>query len=274
VAYNLSDEHSQDFINILCEGLVLEMEGVIQVMPVKGMPRVRSGDSLVEHILNSLPGSGIALQDSDVVVVTQKVVSKAEGRIVRIDDVKPSRKALELAEKLRKDPRTVQVVLSESKRIVRKGHGVLITETHHGFICANAGIDQSNVEEGYLTLLPVDPDKSARRLRKQLEAKTGRKLAVVITDTFGRPWREGQVDVAIGCSGIRPFEDLVGTTDPYGHRLRVTQPAIVDEIASASELVMRKHSLTPVSVVRGLSYKRSDIGVKRMIRGWRYDLFR
>lgn len=250
------------------------MEGIIQVIPVRGMPRVKKGDSLFEHILQSLQASEIVLQDSDVVVVTQKIVSKAEGRIVRIDGVKPSKKALELAKQLRKDPRTVHVVLRESKRIVRKGHGVLITETHHGFICANSGIDQSNVEEGWLTLLPVDPDQSARRLRRQLESKTEKKLAVVITDTFGRPWREGQIDVAIGCSGIRPFEDLVGTTDPYGHRLRVTQPAIVDEIASASELVMSKHSLTPVSVVRGLTYARSDIGVRRMIREWRYDLFR
>ena len=209
-----------------------------------------------------------------MVVVTQKVVSKAEGRIVRVDGVKPGRKAKELARKLRKDPRTVQIVLQESKRIVRTGHGVLITETHHGFICANAGIDQSNVEEGYITLLPVDPDASARKMRRQLERRTGRKLAVVITDTFGRPWREGQIDIAIGCSGIRPLEDLVGTTDPYGHLLRVTQPAIVDEIASAAELVMRKHSLTPVSVVRGVHFRRGDLGVRRMIRPWRYDLFR
>ncbi len=126
-------------------------------------------------------------------------------------------------------------------------------ETKHGFVCANAGIDQSNVEEGYLTLLPEDPDRSARRIRKKLEAATGKKLAVVITDTFGRPWRDGQIDVAIGCSGLAPLEDLVGTTDPYGHMLRVTQPAIVDEIASASELVMRKHSLTPACSRKGRS---------------------
>jgi coenzyme F420-0:L-glutamate ligase/coenzyme F420-1:gamma-L-glutamate ligase len=250
------------------------MEEVVQVIPVKGMPRVKAGDRLTQQIIESLEKNGVSLQDSDVVVVTQKVVSKAEGRIVRVDDVKPGKKAKELARKLRKDPRTVQIVLQESKRIVRRGHGVLITETHHGFICANSGIDQSNVEEGYITLLPVDPDASARRIRAQLERRTGKKLAVVITDTFGRPWREGQIDIAIGCSGIRPLEDLVGTTDPYGHLLRVTQPAIVDEIASAAELVMRKHSLTPVSVVRGVHYRRGDLGVRRMIRPWRYDLFR
>ncbi len=250
------------------------MDGVVQVIPVKGMPRVKAGDRLTLQILDSLEANGVILEDSDVVVVTQKVVSKAEGRIVRVEEVKPGRKAIELARRLRKDPRTVQVVLQEAKRVVRFGHGVLITETSHGFICANSGIDQSNVEEGYITLLPVDPDGSARRIRTQLERRTGKKLAVVITDTFGRPWREGQIDVAIGCSGIRPLEDLVGTTDPYGHLLRVTQPAVVDEIASAAELVMHKHSLTPVSVVRGVRYRRGDLGVKRMIRPWRYDLFR
>lgn len=238
------------------------------------MPRVKAGDNLTKMVLDSLAANGIELLDTDVVVVTQKVVSKAEGRILRVEDIKPGRKAKELGRRLRKDPRTVQVVLQESRRIVRRGHGVLITETHHGFICANAGIDQSNVEEGYITLLPVDPDASARRIRGQLERRTGKKLAVVITDTFGRPWREGQIDVAIGCSGIKPLDDLVGTTDPYGHLLRVTQPAIVDEVASAAELVMSKHSLTPVSVVRGLRYRRGDLGVKQMIRPWRYDLFR
>jgi coenzyme F420-0:L-glutamate ligase/coenzyme F420-1:gamma-L-glutamate ligase len=255
-------------------GLMLEMEGVVQVFPLRGIPRIKPGDDLLQHLIRSLDDGGIVLQDSDVMVVTQKVVSKAEGRIVRIEDVSPGKKARLLAEELGKDPRTVQVILQESKRIVRKGHGVLITETKHGFVCANAGIDQSNVEEGYLTLLPEDPDRSARRIRKKLEAATGKKLAVVITDTFGRPWRDGQIDIAIGCSGLAPLEDLVGTTDPYGHTLRVTQPAIVDEIASASELVMRKHSLTPAAVVRGVTYKRGDSGVKSIVRERRMDLFR
>jgi coenzyme F420-0:L-glutamate ligase/coenzyme F420-1:gamma-L-glutamate ligase len=166
------------------------------------------------------------------------------------------------------------MILKESRRVVRQGHGVLIVETRHGFICANAGIDQSNVEEGYLALLPEYPDLSARKLRKALEKATGKKLAVVITDTFGRPWRDGHVDVAIGCSGIAPLEDLVGTTDPYGHKLRVTQPALVDEIAAASELVMRKHSLTPACVVRGVAYRRGYRGVNTLVRERKLDLFR
>ncbi len=255
-------------------GPSLEMDGAVTVLPLRGIPRVKPGDNLVRLLIRSFQDSGVELQDSDVVVITQKVVSKAEGRVVRIEGVRPGKRASLLAEELRKDPRTVQVILRESKRIVRKGHGVLITETKHGFVCANAGIDQSNVEEGYLTLLPEDPDRSARKIRKSLERATGKKLAVVITDTFGRPWRDGQVDVAIGCSGVAPLEDLVGTTDPYGHLLRVTQPAIADEIASASELVMRKHSMTPAAVVRGVSYRRGYRGVRTIVREWRSDLFR
>jgi coenzyme F420-0:L-glutamate ligase/coenzyme F420-1:gamma-L-glutamate ligase len=268
------DVESQDFLNTLLLALRLKMEGIVQVLPLRGIPRVKAGDDLVHHIMKSIKDERLALQDSDVIVVTQKVVSKSEGRIVRIDRVRPGKKAIRLADELHKDPRTVQVILRESRRIVRKGHGVLIVETKHGFVCANAGIDQSNVEEGYLTLLPEDPDLSARKIRKRLEAATGRRLAVVITDTFGRPWRDGQVDVAIGCSGLTPLEDLVGTTDPYGHRLRVTQPALVDEIASASELVMRKHSLTPAAIVRGVTYRRGYRGVRSIVRERGLDLFR
>lgn len=253
---------------------MLKMEGSVQIFPLRDMPRVKPGDKLPNLILESVSRSGVSLQDSDIVVVTQKVVSKAEGRLVDLDTVRPGPKALRLATKLGKDPRTVQMILKESKRIVRQGHGVLIVETRQGFVCANAGIDQSNVEEGYLSLLPVDADISARKLRKALEKLTGRKLAVVITDTFGRPWRDGHVDVAIGASGITPLEDLVGTTDPYGHKLRVTQPALVDEIAGASELVMRKHSLTPASVVRGVAYRRGYRGVRSIVRERRADLFR
>jgi coenzyme F420-0:L-glutamate ligase/coenzyme F420-1:gamma-L-glutamate ligase len=254
--------------------LVLEMDGAVQVIPLKGIPRVKPGDRLAAHLLRSIEASGVALQPSDVVVVTQKVVSKAEGRLVSLESIRPGPRAVKLAAKLGKDPRTVQMILRESKRIIRQGHGVLIVETRHGFICANAGIDQSNVEEGYLALLPVDPDVSARKLRKAIEKATGKSIAVVITDTFGRPWRNGHVDVAIGCSGITPLEDLVGTTDPYGHKLRVTQPALVDEVAAASELVMRKHSLTPACVVRGLQYRRGYRGVKSILRDPRLDLFR
>jgi len=168
----------------------------------------------------------------------------------------------------------VELVLRESKRVVRKGHGVLITETRHGFVCANSGIDVSNVETGYAALLPLDPDASARRIRTSLEKATAKRLAVIVTDTFGRPWREGQTDLAIGCSGIAPTQKLAGRKDPYGYVLRVTQPAIVDEVAAAAELVMKKLSLVPVAIVRGVKYRRGESGARSMVRKRSLDLFR
>ncbi len=246
----------------------------IQVSPVKGIGRIKKGDDLVEVILAALGKAGIELKDDDVLVVTQKVVSKSEGRLVRLDEVKPTAAAVSLANELGKDPKIVELVLRESKRVVRKGHGVLITETHHGFVCANSGIDASNVESGYAALLPSDPDGSARRIRKQLERSTGKKLAVIITDTFGRPWRQGQTDVAIGCSGITPVDVLAGKRDPYGYVLRVTAPAIVDEVAAAAELVMSKLSMVPVALVRGVKFERSDAGVRSIVRDGKLDLFR
>jgi len=255
-----------------CGAIALPWE--LLVSPVKGIKRVRPRDDLGKLITRGIEDCGIGLEDGDVVVVTQKVVSKSEGRLVKLKDITPSRRARTLAAELGKDPRLVEAVLKESRRIVRKGHGVLITETRHGFVCANSGVDQSNVEKGWLTLLPVDPDGSARKLRKHLEKATGKRLAVVITDTFGRPWREGQTDVAIGCSGISPLQKLAGETDPFGYTLRSTEPAIVDEIAGASELVMKKLSLVPVVIVRGVSYSRSDRGVKSIVRKRRLDLFR
>jgi len=246
----------------------------ISIAPVNGIKRIEVGDGLGEVIAEALRKGGFELKDDDVVVVTQKVVSKSEGRLVRLDMVKPTKKAKQLAAELDKDPKIVELVLRESRRVVRKGHGVLITETRHGFVCANSGVDVSNVEKGYASLLPVDPDGSARRIRESLENATARRLAVVVTDTFGRPWREGQTDVAIGCSGIAPLEVLAGKKDPYGYVLKVTQPAVVDEVASAAELVMKKLSLVPVAIVRGVKYRRSEAGVKSMVRKRSLDLFR
>jgi coenzyme F420-0:L-glutamate ligase / coenzyme F420-1:gamma-L-glutamate ligase len=246
----------------------------VQISRVKGIKRVVPGDELGGIIAEALRRMKFVLVDGDIVVVTQKIVSKSEGRLVRLDEVKPTKRAATLAAELQKDPRVVEMVLRESRRVVRKGHGVLITETRHGFVCANSGIDMSNVESGYVALLPLDPDASARRIRLVLERATGKRLAVIVTDTFGRPWREGQTDVAIGCSGIAPTESLAGKRDPYGYVLRVTQPAIVDEVAGAAELVMTKRSLIPVAVVRGVKYRRSDSGVRSIVRKRGQDLFR
>ncbi len=246
----------------------------VSISPVSGIQRVAPGDALGEMIAEAAGRSKLELLDDAIVVVTQKVVSKSEGRLVRLDGVKPTKRAVALAAELGRDARVVELVLRESRRVVRKGHGVLITETRHGFVCANAGIDMSNVESGYAALLPLDPDASARRIRRSLERATGRRLAVIVTDTFGRPWREGQTDLAIGCSGIAPTQKLAGKKDPYGYVLRVTQPAVVDEVAAAAELVMTKLSLVPAAVVRGVKYQRGESGVKSMVRKSGLDLFR
>lgn len=246
----------------------------IRIAPILGIKRVEPGDQLGEVIAEALGRGAFELRDDDVVVVTQKIVSKSEGRLVSLDRVKPSERALALAAELGRDPKVVELVLRESRRVVRKGHGVLITETRHGFVCANSGIDLSNVEEGCAVLLPVDPDASARRIRRSLERNSGKRLAVIVTDTFGRPWREGQTDFAIGCSGIAPTEKLAGKRDPYGYVLRVTQPAVVDEMAAAAELAMKKLSLVPVAIIRGVKYRRSESGVRSIVRDGRLDLFR
>jgi coenzyme F420-0:L-glutamate ligase / coenzyme F420-1:gamma-L-glutamate ligase len=246
----------------------------VRISPVPRIKRVEPGDELGGVIAEALRRDEFELADGDIVVVTQKIVSKSEGRLVRLSDVRPSAPATALAAELNKDARLVELVLRESTRVVRKGHGVLITETRHGFVCANSGIDMSNVDSGYAALLPLDPDASARRIRRSLERATKRRLAVVVTDTFGRPWREGQTDLALGCSGISPTQKLAGREDPYGYVLKVTQPAIVDEVAAAAELVMKKLSLVPVAVVRGVKYERGEAGVRSMVRKPSLDLFR
>lgn len=246
--------------------------GKIEVIPLPGIPEVEEGADLAELILNSKGTT--RLRDGDVVVVKQKVVSKAEGRVVRLADVLPGKKAASLARTQGKDPRLVELMLRESVRVVRVGHGVIITETRHGFVCANSGIDQSNVGEGLVALLPVDPDESARRIRRKLEASARRKLAVVVTDTFGRPWRLGQTDVAIGCSGIEPLVPYAGRKDRFGYELRVTEPSVADEIAGAAELALGKLAGIPVAIVRGAKYIRGDSGIKAVIMPRDRDLFR
>ncbi len=246
----------------------------VEVFPVLAIPEVRKGFDLADLILEATGREGFRFENGDVVVVRQKIVSKAEGRLVALRGVRPRRRAVALAQEQDKDPRLVELILRESVRIVRVGHGVIITETRQGFVCANSGVDQSNVGRGYAALLPVDPDLSARRIRRSIEGQTGKKLAVVITDTFGRPWRRGQTDVAIGCSGIDPLVSYRGKTDNFGYQLRVTEPAIVDEIAGAAELAGGKLAGIPAVVVRGVEYTRGDRGVRSLIMHRERDLFR
>ena len=246
----------------------------IEVMPLAGIPDVSEGDDLASLILEAVRECSLSLEEGDVVVVKHKVVSKAEGRIVRLGTVVPGRKAKALAKREGKDPRLVELMLRESDRVVRAGHGVIITQTKQGFVCANSGVDQSNVGRGSAALLPVDPDRSARLLRRELEKRTGRRLAVLVTDTFGRPWRIGQTDVAIGCSGMRPLFGYEGKRDKFGYRLRVTEPSVADEIAGAAELAIGKLKGMPAAIVRGVEYVRGEGGVKGMLMPPERDLFR
>lgn len=246
----------------------------LEIFPVEGLPEVGKGADITALFLAAAGRSGLRLKDGDVVVVKQKIVSKAEGRLVRLADVKPGARARRLAEEHRKDPRVVELVLREAVRVVRAGHGVIITETRHGLVCANSGVDRSNVKRGYAALLPVDPDASARRIRRAIEAATGRKVAVIVSDTFGRPWRKGQTDVAIGCSGIDPLFSYLGRTDKYGYELRVTEPAVADELAGAAELATGKLSRIPAAVIRGAEFRRREAGVRSIAIDREKDLFR
>jgi coenzyme F420-0:L-glutamate ligase / coenzyme F420-1:gamma-L-glutamate ligase len=218
----------------------------LRVIPVEGMPEVCEGDDLA-----ALIAERAALEDGDVVVVAQKVVSKAEGRVVRLDELEPSQRALELAGE--RDPRHVEAVLREAVRIVRERDGLIIAETTHGFVCASAGVDASNTPaSGTLVLLPLDPDASAAGLRDRLRTLTGRNVAVLVTDSFGRPWRQGTTDVAIGAAGLTVLLDLRGRRDSTGYELQATTIAVADEIAGAAELVLGKTNRIPAAIVRGL----------------------
>jgi coenzyme F420-0:L-glutamate ligase / coenzyme F420-1:gamma-L-glutamate ligase len=252
------------------------MQPEIRIIPVGGIGEVRAGDDLAELIGAVLAQGGATLVDGDVLVVTQKIVSKAEDRLVDPATVEPSAFAHQIAAQGRKDAQFQEVVLRESRRIVKMANGVLITETHHGLICANSGVDESNVAGGRVVcLLPVDPDASAARLRAALRERLGVTVAVIISDTFGRPWRDGQVNVAIGCAGIAPLSDYAGVDDPYGYTMHATLIAVADELAGAAELVMGKIDRVPVAIVRGYGYAPSeDATAQRLIRDPRFDLFR
>jgi coenzyme F420-0:L-glutamate ligase / coenzyme F420-1:gamma-L-glutamate ligase len=235
----------------------------VRVYGLDGIPEIHDGDDLVQIISDALDTSGLTLEDSDVLVITQKIVSKAEGRLIELSTVEPSPFALQFAEDWGKDPRTVEVVLQEARRVIRMERGVLIAETKHGFICANAGVDASNVPGGasgekVVCRLPVDPDASAAAIREGLRERHGAAPAVIISDTFGRPWRKGQINVAIGMAGLEAFADYRGITDPSGHDLRVTVLAVADELASAAELVHGKTTGRPVALIRGYDYPRGD----------------
>jgi len=248
---------------------------LIQIFGLKKMPDVEKGDEMGDLIVKASKEEGIQIQDHDVVVVAQKIVSKAEGRVLPLNSVKPSALAETIAKVSGKDPRHIEAILRESKSIVRMKDAHLIVETHHGFVCANAGVDRSNVEDqDSVTLLPVDADLSARAIRKKLRELTGADVGVIVSDTFGRAWRMGQVNVAIGVDGMPAILDYRGSKDMFGYVLNVTQMAIVDELASAAELVMRKSDHVRVAVVRGCAYGKGSGSAKDLVRPREEDLFR
>ena len=247
----------------------------LELLGLEHIGEIRTGDLLGHLIVDACSRQGIELSDNDVLVIAQKIVSKAEGRIIDLKDIQPSERAKELARELDKEAALVEVILSESRSVIRTGGRALIVETQHGFICANAGVDQSNVGLKQVSLLPEDPDRSARALREEIHKRTGKSPAVIISDSFGRAWRLGTVDVAIGIAGMKAIKDERGKNDRYGYQLKAAVAAVADEIAAAAELVMGKRDEVPVVLVRGFETEKGEDGsAQELLRPRAEDLFR
>jgi coenzyme F420-0:L-glutamate ligase/coenzyme F420-1:gamma-L-glutamate ligase len=255
------------------------MANELRIVPITGIGEIPPGTDLGKLIHDALQAQHLEIEQGDVLVITQKIVSKAEGQLVNLDEVEPSEFARIAAQQSKKDAQHLEVVLRESKRIVRMDHGVLISETHHGFICANAGVDESNIGgTRQLALLPVDSNRSARDIRTRLQKLSEKQpqpdLAVIISDTWGRPWRTGQVNNAIGVAGMESVVDYRGQIDPYGYELQASAIAVADELAAAAELVMGKIDRVPVALIRGYAYIPSESDASTLIRDGASDMFR
>ena len=247
----------------------------LELIGVEGLGDIRAGDSVGRLICDACSRQGVELADRDVLVIAQKIISKAEGRMVRLETVTPSARARQLSRELDKEPELVEVILGESRKVIRTGGRALIVETHHGFVCANAGVDQSNVGLRQVALLPQDPDKSAHEIRREIARRTGKKVAVIISDSFGRAWRLGTVDVAIGVAGMSAIKDERGLDDRYGYRLKAAVAAIADEFAAAAELVMGKRDGIPAVIARGYDIElKEDGSAQELLRPKAEDLFR
>ena len=252
---------------------------LVTLIPMSFADKVLPGDDLGEMLVRELGTQRLSLSCGDILVVKHKIVSKAEGRLVELTSVRPSRNGRKWSQRSGTDARIVELALRESRAVVRKkvigGHGVLITETHHGMVCANSGVDVSNVDGGkHALLLPKDPDKSAARLRSIIKKKTGAEVAVIISDSFGRPWREGLTEVAIGVAGMKPLLDFRGKRDPHGYVLHATAEAVADELACAAGLVCGKLNGVPVCIVRGFRYEPGRGSARELQRARNHDLFR
>lgn len=243
----------------------------IHIVSIEIDAEIVKGDNLVSILADSKQ----SVTDGDIIVVAQKIVSKAEGRLVRLEDVVPSSLAKGLASEYGKDARIVELVMNEAKRIVRIKNGIIITQTHHGFVCANSGVDESNAPDGYAILLPEDPDGSAKRIREQIKSKLSANVGIIISDTFGRPFRLGQTDIALGSAGIMPSQDYEGKKDTFGRTLKTTLIVTADEIAGAAELVMAKTTKCPMALVKGTGLEISDDapGAASLVRPESEDLF-
>ena len=248
----------------------------VRAFGIEGIPEVKAGDDLALQIIEAARLQGISIESRDILVVTQKIVSKAEGRVVALDSVAASPLAASISEDHRRDPRHTELILRESKRIVRMDRGVIISETHHGFTCANAGIDASNIPgEGTVALLPVDSDASARRIRQSIKQRLNVDVAVIVSDTFGRPWRNGAIDVAIGVAGLNPMLSYVGQEDTHGNMMYTTVICVADELAATAELVTGKVLGVPVAIIRGYPYEpMEDASHQALVRDPEKDLFR
>jgi coenzyme F420-0:L-glutamate ligase/coenzyme F420-1:gamma-L-glutamate ligase len=249
--------------------------GEIRIIPIPVSGEIHVGDSLSAKLLAATRHLRLRFENGDILVVKHKVVSKAEGAMVALDEVKASAASRDWARRYGLDARVSELALRESRRIVRRRHGIMITETQHGFICANSGVDVSNVDGGrHAVLLPADPDRSAARLRRELKKKLGIEIAVIVSDSFGRPWREGLTEVAIGVAGMRPLVDYRGRLDPHGYSLHATVDGVADELACAAGLACGKLESTPACIIRGYLYQKGSATAREMIRPAKNDLFR
>ena len=248
----------------------------IEIIPINITININPKVKLLKTLLESIKNNNQIIKNRDIIVIAQKIISKNEGRSVYLKNILPSSRSIELGRKINKDPRIVELIVQESRKIVRVFNNIIITETRHGFICANSGIDQSNVgkSKNLVLLLPMDPDKSAQTIRKEIYEKTKKKVAVLITDTFGRPFRMGQTNIAIGIAGINALKNYKGKPDMFGKIMKVTEIAIVDEIAGAAELVMGKTEGIPIAIVRNVSYSKSNSSITKIIRKENKDIFR
>ncbi|KXB06030.1 coenzyme F420:L-glutamate ligase [candidate division MSBL1 archaeon SCGC-AAA382F02] len=246
----------------------------MKTIPLTEIPLIKPGDDLSEYILESLKNQELALKNKDILVIAQSVVSKAEGNIVDLSSIEPSSRAKEIGKKIDEDPRRVKVILDQTQEITRLGH-VLITLTNHGFVCADAGVDDSNVEEGKVTILPENPDNNAEEIRKKIKKRTGKEIAVIISDSWGRPFRLGAVGFAIGIAGITPLKHLKGEEDAYGGQLETTKIAPVDALAAAASLEMgESHEKVPAVLIRNAPYESGEGSISELFRSEEMDLFR